>query len=338
MVPHKRFTAYLRLSSLCRKISSMPSQIHNLKTEFLTYLEIEKNRSPKTVRNYDFYLERFIQQSGVATAADITLPIVKQFRLWLNRVENDKHAGENLGRRTQNYHIIALRSFLKYLSKMDVATLAAEKIELAREPDREVQFLEPDELERLLNAPLQESDGTLSPKPSIIQLRDKALLELLFSTGLRVSEAATLKTDQVNMKRDEFTVRGKGSKLRVVFLSDIAKQWLQAYVNQRGDTSLYLFVGHDRAQSGRENITPLSPRSVERMITRYAKAAGIVKKVTPHTMRHSYATDLLRNGADIRSVQALLGHSSITTTQIYTHITDKRLAETHKKFHDKERG
>lgn len=312
----------------------MPSQLKNLKTEFLTYLEIEKNRSPKTVRNYDFYLERFFHQSEVKKPSDITLPAVKQFRLWLNRVDNDKHPGENLGRRTQNYHIIALRSFLKYLSKMDVETLAAEKIELAREPDREVQFLEPDELGRLLEAPLHDADGKKSTNPTIIQLRDKALLELLFSTGLRVSEATNLKRDQVNLHRDEFTVRGKGSKLRVVFLTDIAKQWLKTYSNHRGDTSLFLFVGHDRAQKGRESVTALTPRSAERMIARYAKAAGIMKKVTPHTMRHSYATDLLQNGADIRSVQALLGHSSITTTQIYTHITDKRLAETHKKFHD----
>jgi site-specific recombinase XerD len=180
---------------------------------------------------------------------------------------------------------------------MDVETLAAEKIELAREPDREVQFLEPDELERILEAPLKEKDGTRSAKPTVIQLRDKALLEMLFSTGLRVSEAATLKTDQVNFHRDEFTVRGKGSKLRVVFLTDIAKKWLKAYIDQRGDTSLYLFVGHDRARGGRDDIKPLTSRSVERMIARYAKAAGIVKKVTPHTMRHSYATDLLRNGA-----------------------------------------
>jgi site-specific recombinase XerD len=290
------------------------------------------------VRNYDFYLERFFQQSGVKKATDITLPVVKQFRLWLNRLENDKHAGETLGRRTQNYHIIALRSFLKYLSKMDVPTLAAEKIELGREPDREVQFLEADELARLLEAPLHDADGKKTATPSVMQLRDKALLELLFSTGLRVSEATNLKRDQVNLKRDEFTVRGKGSKLRVVFLTDIAKECLKTYLNHRGDTSMYLFVGHDRAQKGRESVTPFTPRSAERMIQRYAKAAGIVKKVTPHTMRHSYATDLLQNGADIRSVQALLGHSSITTTQIYTHVTDKRLAETHKKFHDRGRS
>lgn len=315
----------------------MPSPLQNLKTEFLTYLEIEKNRSPKTIRNYDFYLQRFFHQSGAKKPSDITLPSVKQFRLWLNRVENDKRPGDTLNKRTQNYHIIALRSFLKYLSKMDVATLAAEKIELAREPEREVQFLEPDELERILEAPLKNSDGTRSAKPSLIQLRDKAILELLFSTGLRVSEAANLKTEQVNLKRDEFTVRGKGSKLRVVFLTDIAKKCLKAYIDQRGDTSLYLFVGHDRAQGGREEIKPLTSRSVERMVNRYAKASGIVKKVTVHTLRHSYATDLLRNGADIRSVQALLGHSSITTTQIYTHITDKRLAETHKQFHDRGR-
>jgi site-specific recombinase XerD len=315
----------------------MPTPLQNLKTEFLTYLEIEKNRSPKTVRNYDFYLERFFAQTKIKKPSEITLPVVKQFRLWLNRVENDKRTGENLGKRTQNYHIIALRSFLKYLSKMDVATLAAEKIELAREPERQVEFLEPDELERILEAPLCDKDSKRTAKPSVIQIRDKALLELLFSTGLRVSEAANLKKDQVNLKRDEFTVRGKGSKLRVVFLTEIAKKWLKAYIDQRGDTSLFLFVGHDRAQGGREEINPLTSRSVERMIARYAKAAGIVKHVSPHTMRHSYATDLLRNGADIRSVQALLGHSSITTTQIYTHVTDKRLAETHKKFHDRGR-
>jgi len=319
----------------------MSTAIEKLKQEFLEYLEVEKNRSAKTVRNYDFYLRRFIEQSGVKGPKDITLPKVKQFRVWLNRLENPKDV-DGLSKKTQNYHVIALRSFLKYLSKMDVVSMAAEKIELAKEPDRQVEFLEEEELERLLEAPLVMSDGiTETRTPSIIQLRDKALLELLFSTGLRVSEAATLTTDMINLKKDEFTVRGKGSKLRVVFLSDVAKEWIKKYLDARDMATLYLFVSHDRAKGKGKRQTedkPLSSRSVERLVHKYAKAAGIMKKVTPHTMRHTYATDLLQNGADIRSVQSMLGHSSITTTQIYTHVTDKRLKETHKKFHNKKRG
>jgi len=319
----------------------MATAIEKLKQEFLEYLEVEKNRSAKTVRNYDFYLRRFIEQSGVKGPKDITLPKVKQFRVWLNRLENPKDV-DGLSKKTQNYHVIALRSFLKYLSKMDVVSMAAEKIELAKEPDRQVEFLEEEELERLLEAPLVMSDGiTETRTPSIIQLRDKALLELLFSTGLRVSEAATLTTDMINLKKDEFTVRGKGSKLRVVFLSDVAKEWIKKYLDARDMATLYLFVSHDRAKGKGKRQTedkPLSSRSVERLVHKYAKAAGIMKKVTPHTMRHTYATDLLQNGADIRSVQSMLGHSSITTTQIYTHVTDKRLKETHKKFHNKKRG
>jgi site-specific recombinase XerD len=308
------------------------------KQEFLEYLEVEKNRSSKTVRNYDFYLTRFFEQANVKAVSDITLPRVKKFRVWLNRQENGR--GDEMSKRTQNYHMIALRTFLKYLAKMDIPALAPEKIELAKEPDREVQFLEGDELARLLAAPLRDKKGETVAQPSLVQLRDKALLELLFSTGLRVSEAAGLKREMVNLKKEEFTVRGKGSKLRVVFLTDDAKDWLKRYLDARGDTSLFLFVSHDRAKGkgGRaEADTPLSPRSIERMIAKYARAAGIVKKVTPHTMRHTYATDLLQNGADIRSVQSMLGHSSITTTQIYTHITDKRLRETHKKFHNRSR-
>ncbi|PIW36992.1 MAG: hypothetical protein COW24_02405 [Candidatus Kerfeldbacteria bacterium CG15_BIG_FIL_POST_REV_8_21_14_020_45_12] len=317
----------------------MATRVEELKREFLEYLEIEKNRSPKTIQNYDFYLTRFITESGVKEPKDITLPAVKKFRLWLNRLDNPKNP-DGMSKRTQNYHVIAVRSFLKYLSKMDIPTLAPEKIELAKEPERQVEFLEPDELARLLAAPLQDAEGNMiaSEQLSIMQLRDKAILELLFSTGLRVSEAARLTSDMVNLKKDEFTVRGKGSKLRVVFLTDDAKLWLKRYATARGDTSLFLFISHDRAKNGGErgeSDKPLSPRSVERMVEKYAKQAGIMKKVTPHTMRHTYATDLLQNGADIRSVQAMLGHSSITTTQIYTHVTDKRLKETHKKYHNK---
>lgn len=312
----------------------------HLKTEFLEYLEVEKNRSAKTVQNYDFYLSRFFAETRVTHPADITLPRVKKFRVWLNRQENERSLDGNLSKRTQNYHMIALRSFLKYMAKMDVVSLAPEKIELAKEPERQVEFLEPEELLRLLEAPLLDAHGNeIAPSErSVIQLRDKAIVELLFSTGLRVSEAAGLKKEQVNLKKDEFTVRGKGSKLRVVFLNDSAKQWISEYLKARDDLSPYLFVGHDRAKGKgkrKEEDKPLSPRSIERLIQKYASAAGITKKVTPHTMRHTFATDLLHNGADIRSVQSMLGHSSITTTQVYTHITDKRLRETHKKFHGK---
>lgn len=317
----------------------MATELEKLKQEFLEYLEIEKNRSPKTVRNYDFYLTRFFKQSGVRKPNDITLPRVKKFRLWLNRLQNPKNEN-GLTKRTQNYHVIALRSFLKYLSKIDVISLPPEKLELAKEPEREVQFLEAEELERLLEMPLRDNDGSESDELSVIQLRDKALLELLFSTGLRVSEAAGLKREAVNLKKEEFTIRGKGSKLRVVFLTDAAKEWLKKYIDQRPDTSMYLFVSHDRAKGKGDRRTqdrPLSSRSIERLINTYAKQAGIVKKVTPHTLRHTYATDLLQNGADIRSVQELLGHASITTTQIYTHITNKRLKETYHKYHGKKR-
>src|SRR3989339_113145 len=315
------------------------ASLQQLKQEYLEYLEVEKNRSQKTVSNYDFYLKRFLEQGAVKNPADITLSKVKKFRIWLNRQENDRAHDGFLSKRTQNYHVIALRSFLKYLSKIDVPSLAPEKIELAREPERQVEFLEDEELSRLLTAPLLDAHGKTreNQKISLIILRDKALLELLFSTGLRVSEAANLKKDQVNLKKDEFTIRGKGSKLRVVFLTDTAKEWLKKYLDAREDVSTYLFVSHDRAKKGREDYDtkPLTARSVERLVEKYARATGITKKVSPHTLRHSFATDLLHNGADIRSVQSMLGHSSITTTQIYTHITDKRLRETHKKYHNK---
>lgn len=312
--------------------------IESQKQEFLEYLEIEKNRAVKTIQNYDFYLSRFISETGVLKPTDITLPRVKKFRIWLNRYTSPEMP-DGLSKRTQNYHMIALRSFLKYMAKMDVSTLAAEKIELAKEPERQVEFLEPEELVRLLDAPLLDKHGKKVEHPSLVQLRDKALLELLFSTGLRVSEAATLTTDMVNLKRDEFTVRGKGSKLRVVFLNEEARTWIKRYVGQRTDVSVNLFVAHDRAGSGdrRDALQALSSRSVQRLVKKYALAAGITKTVSPHTMRHTYATDLLQNGADIRSVQAMLGHSSITTTQVYTHVTDKRLKDTHKKFHGKTR-
>jgi site-specific recombinase XerD len=311
---------------------------NKLIVEFLEHLEIEKGRSPKTIRNYDFYLRRFSEWAGNPTPKQITKESVRKYRLWLNRSLPGR-AGENLKKNTQNYHLIALRAFLKYLSKRDIQSLAPEKIELAKQPVRTVEFLEDDELERLLNAPMSKHrrKNVEAGGWSVVQLRDRAIIELLFSTGLRVSELANLKIEQVNLKREEFTVRGKGDKPRVVFLSDEAKKWVKQYLDKRPDTSPYMFVSHDRAKKGRKETGPLTPRSIERFVQRYAKEAGITKRITPHTLRHTFATDMLMAGADVRAVQDLLGHASITTTQIYTHITDKQLKSIHKKFHGKGR-
>ncbi|MFH0928191.1 MAG: site-specific tyrosine recombinase/integron integrase [bacterium] len=293
--------------------------------QFLEHLEIEKNRSPLTLRNYNFYLNRFVEYAKDCRPEEISQDLVREFRLWLNRYHQGLE-GE-LKKSTQNYHLIALRSFLKYLAKRDIATLPPEKIELSKQSARQVAFLEPDELLRLMEAPFR------SDADDIIKLRDSAILQLLFSTGLRVQECAALKTEQINLKRDEFTIKGKGDKNRIVFLSDPAKSALHKYLEARSDVSEFLFVRHDRAKLG--EVGSLTPRSIQRVLDRYARVAGITKNVTPHTLRHSFATDLLRNGADIRSVQALLGHSSITTTQLYTHVTNQGLKEVHRKFHDR---
>lgn len=302
-------------------------------TDFLEYLELEKQRSPQTIQNYHFYIERFIafaREHGVTHPKDVEQNLVRQYRLWLNRRTNKQ--GDNLKANTTNYHLVALRSWLKYLAKRDIKTMAPEKIELGKAPQRQVDFLDGHDLEAFLDAPSQ------SKQSKILKVRDKAILETLFSAGLRVSELVSLKRDTINLKKDEFTVRGKGQKLRVCFLSNAAKHWLNEYFTARTDTSPYLFVRHDRAQkrAGEEPL-PLTPRSVQRLVEKYARMAGITKRVTPHTLRHSFATDLLMNGADIRSVQSMLGHSSITTTQIYTHITNQQLRDIHKTFHDRTR-
>jgi len=311
------------------------SKIQSLLADFLDYLEIERGRSKRTRENYDFYLTRFIEWAQIQKPEQISQDKVREFRLYLNRLTNpqspdpkDKH----LKKSTQNYHLIALRAFLKYLAKRDIKTLAAEKIELGKQPERQVDFLEGEDLERFLEAPLK------TKNKKIIQLRDKAILETLFSTGLRVSELANLEIEQISLKKEEFTVRGKGGKLRVVFLFNQAKYWLKQYLEKRNDVFPALFVRHDRAfKHNQEKDTRLTPRSIQRIVHKYAKAAGITKRITPHTLRHTYATDLLSSGADIRSVQSLLGHSSITTTQIYTHVTDKKLKEVFQSFHDKRR-
>lgn len=293
--------------------------------EFLEYLEIERGRSDKTVRNYHFYLKRFSDWAKDPNPAEINNEMVRKYRLHLNRNVAGREEAQ-LKKNTQNYHLIALRAFLKYLAKRDVKSMAAEKIELAKQGSRQVSFLELDELKRFLLAP--EKD------PTIVGTRDKAILELLFSTGLRVSEIANLRIDAINLKLEEFTVLGKGSKHRVVFLSEAARRAIKAYQDRRRDVSPFLFVRHDRARKFMPGAHPLTPRSIQRIVDRYAREAGITKRVTPHTLRHTYATDLLRNGADIRSVQSLLGHESITTTQVYTHITDKELKRVYKQFHD----
>ncbi|MBU0670539.1 tyrosine-type recombinase/integrase, partial [Patescibacteria group bacterium] len=247
--------------------------LKDLKTEFLEYLEIERNRSQATIKNYDFYLERFLEWSKLTDPAKIDLPVVKNYRLYLNRMTDEK-TGEPLKKNTQNYHVIALRSFLKYLAKQDIETLSADKIELSKQPDRQVEFLEGAELEKILEAPLQIKG------PEIIKKRDKAIMELLFSTGLRVSEIAKLQKDDINLKKEEFSVRGKGSKIRVVFLSEQARYWLGEYLKMKQmDVSPYIFTAHDRAQKGRDE-KPITPRTVERIVEKYAKVAGITKKVT----------------------------------------------------------
>ena len=296
-----------------------------LKRHFLEYLEIERGRSVKTVENYDRYLDRFFAFAKVTKPSDLTEEQVREFRLFLNRQPGTKVGGrrEPMKRRTQNYYLIALRAFLKYLRKRDVESLNPERIELAKVPERSLDLISSAELKRLMSAP---DVKTLEGK------RDKAILELLFSTGLRISELCSLSIDDVDLTRDEFSIRGKGDKVRVVFISDSARTALQEYLKNRKDMDDAMFVRYGRKQNDGGDLR-LSPRAVQRLLKKYAAAAGITRKVTPHVIRHSFATDLLQNGADIRSVQALLGHASINTTQVYTHVTDKKLREIHDKFH-----
>lgn len=293
--------------------------------QFLEHVEVGKNQSLKTVENYSHYLGRFQKWAGDITPKQITLQKIQDFRLFLNRFQ-DKH-GKGLGVKTQNYHIIALRAFLKYLIRNDVETLSPEKIDLAKMPERSVEFLSREELDRLFKA----ITGT-----NIRNLRDTAMIETLYSTGLRVSELISLDIKQVDLKRKEFMVRGKGRKNRIVFLSKRAAEKISDYLAKRNDNFAPLFINHSKNVAN--NILDgekrrLTRASVENVVRQYALKAGIIKKVTPHTLRHSFATELLINGADIRSVQEMLGHSSITTTQIYTHITNKKLREVHEKYH-----
>jgi site-specific recombinase XerD len=302
-------------------------KLQEAKRQFLEYLEIERGRSLKTIENYDRYLTAFLSFVKVDDPRRLTEEQVREFRLWLNRQPGTKigRRVEPMKRKTQNYYLIAVRAFLKYLRKRGIESISPERIELAKVPERSLDLISTAELTRLLAAP---EPGTLRG------LRDRAILQLLFSTGLRVSELCNLATDDVDLTRDEFSVRGKGDKVRVVFLSPAAKDALSAYLKARKDMSDALFVQYGK---GAERVKDqrLSPRAVQRLIKAYAIKAGITRKVTPHVIRHSFATDLLSNGADLRSVQALLGHAHIATTQVYTHVTDAHLREVHQRFHGK---
>lgn len=302
----------------------MANYLSDTIVDFLEYLEIEQNRSQKTIENYHHYLMRLVEFAGDNDVDKITTETIRKWRLWLNRHKNE--SGDEISKTTQNYHLIALRSFLKFCSKRGINTLPPEKVELARTKRKQVTFLNSDELAALFAQP------DVNTK---IGIRDRTILELLFSGGLRVSELVSLNVSHVSTKRREFTVRGKGQKDRPIFMGEAAANWIDAYLKTRTDSSPALFIRYSgtKNQDTSGDFMRLTPRSIQCIISRYAKLAGITKRVSPHTLRHSFATDLLMNGADIRSVQTMLGHSDISTTQIYTHITDPHLKEVHKKFH-----
>ena len=306
--------------------------LSSLKADFLQYIEIEKGRSALTVRNYDHYLSRFLEFVKVESPDDITEAMMREYRVFLNRhparAQKKGQVVETLNKRTQNYHLIALRAFLKYVRKRGVSSYDPERIELAKTSERELDLISDSELQNLLNAP----DTT-----TIAGLRDHAILELLFSTGLRVSELCSLNRD-IDFKNGEVSVRGKGGKIRVVFISSVAGDAVKKYLKERVDIDDAMFIDHSPRAISRmqkEESIRLTPRSVERILEKYAAMAGIAKKCTPHVLRHSFATDLLYNGADLRTVQMMLGHASIVTTQIYTNVTNKFLRDQYDKFHTK---
>ena len=298
--------------------------------DFLEYLQVERGASPLTIRNYRHYLSRFVlwmSNSGIREdLADINQEVVKNFRVFLSNLPGENKS--TMARRTQSYHVIALRSFLKWLIRNDYDVMAPDKIDLPKVEERQVHFLNGEQVDRLLSAP---SLSTIQGK------RDKAILEVLFSTGLRVSELTKLDRDKIDLDRREFGIIGKGGKARVVFLSSRAVDWTIKYLNERKDHYKPLFIHH----KGKIEITSngekmrLTPRSVQRLIKKYSHKMKIPVDVTPHVMRHSFATDLLIAGADMRSVQEMLGHKNISTTQIYTHVTNKQLKNVHESFHGK---
>ncbi len=302
------------------------SELQRLITRFLEHLEVAQNKSIKTIENYHHYLQRFADFVEEKNPKDIELEDIHQYQLFLNRYLDARDRG--LSVKTQNYHLIALRAFLKYLVKSDIPCLAPEKIDLKKTGERIVDWLTREEVERMFEAiDLSKRSGS----------RDRAILETLYSTGLRVSELVSLNRSQVDLNRKEFTVRGKGQKPRLVFLSDRCVNWLKLYLSEREDNWEPLFISYGRKREdealGLGEKRRLTPYTIQSIVRNTARIAGIGKKVTPHVIRHSFATELLHRGADIRDVQDMLGHSSITTTQIYTHSTNRRLKEIHQKFH-----
>ena len=300
--------------------------------DFLEHLEIEAGRSKKTIENYRLYLERFLMitqeilNKDTIKANEITREVLRKYRLRLNRFKSEEGA-EDLKTITQAYHLIALRGFMKYLARREIKSLDPSLIDLPHIIRKQVTFLHFDEVEEMLEQiDLSTESG----------LRDRAMIELLYSGGLRVSELVNLNRDSINLERREFVVRGKGSKDRPIFVSKAAAERIRDYLDARTDSLPALFLNNSRnlqAVDNSGNYRRMTARSVERIVEKYARLAGITKHVSPHTLRHSFATDLLMNGADIRAVQSMLGHADISTTQIYTHVTDKHLKDVHEKFH-----
>lgn len=310
--------------------SKKTSEIENKISEFLEYIEVERGSSPLTVRNYKHYLGRFVRwlyKEGIRlNLGDINPEVVRQYRVFLSRKADGK--GGTLSRKTQGYHAIALRSFLRWLIKNDYKVMSPDKIDLPKIGDRQINFLSGEQVDRLLNAPsLSKINGK----------RDKAILEVLYSTGLRVSELVNLDRDKIDFDRREFGIIGKGRRARVVFLSARASGWVKKYLKARRDHFKPLFIRHKGKMdpSTLDEKMRLTPRSVQRMIKKYTRKIKLPVEVTPHVIRHSFATDLLMAGADIRSVQEMLGHKNIQTTQIYTHVTHKHLKDVHSSFHGK---
>lgn len=326
------------LKKLLGEISSRTESHHNmistatplpvLTQEFLEHLEVERNLSQLTIRDYAHYLRRFAQwfeKQGHTSISQLTQEVLKKYRMYLSRYTDD--FGRPLSLSTQSYHVICLRSFLKWLVKNDVEVLHPEKVELPKADPQHMKFLNNEDMERLLSQPL------LSSKTG---LRDKAMLEVLFSTGLRVSELVSLSREQVDLDRGEFGVIGKGRKPRVVFLSERSTEWLRRWLESREDQWRPVFIRFSRdkpdlREDGEE--MRLTSRSVQRTVEKYVQKAHLPIKITPHGIRHSFATDLLINGAGLRDVQEMLGHKNIQTTQIYTHVTQPQLRAVHQKFH-----
>lgn len=309
---------------------NISTEISRKVDQFLEYMEVEKGASPLTIRNYKHYLTRFIHwlndENIRQKLEDINQEVVREYRVYLSRLSDGK--GGTLSRKTQGYHVIALRSFLRWLLKNDYKVMSPDKIDLPKIQDRQIKFLNGEQVDRLLNAPsLSKIQGK----------RDKAILEVLYSTGLRVSELVKLNRDKIDLKRREFSIVGKGGRARIVFLSQRAAQWVQKYLDAREDRYNPLFIRHKGKMDpsvGDESMR-LTARSIQRMIKKYTRKVNITVDVTPHVLRHSFATDLLRAGADLRSVQEMLGHKNVSTTQIYTHVTNRQLKDVHSAFHGK---